>query len=459
MNTPSGSRGAVDSALFTDLYELTMAQAYVADGITDSADFEFYFRALGPTRGYILAAGLESVVAACERFAFRGEDLDYLAGTGQFTDHFLEWLGNVRFEGTLTAIPEGTAVFPNEPLLRVTAPLPVAQLLETRVLNALHYESLIATKAARIVEAAAGRTVVDFGARRAHGADAAVAAARSAWISGCNGTSNMVAGRCHGLPVVGTMAHSYIEAWPTELEAFRAFVRHYPETTLLVDTYDTLGGVDNVIRLAAELGPEFRVQAVRIDSGDLGDLARRARERLDAAGLTGVSILASGGLDERGIAQLVSAGAPIDGFGVGTDLVVSRDLPTFDCAYKLVRYAGEPRMKTSSRKLSLPDAKQVFRRWDRDRMADDTIAGAHERLEGEPLLRPVMADGRRVDAPESLQTIRDRATAQRNALPDHLRSPNPIEDPYPVHISPELRELTDRLRAVHLEGGTTNGHE
>ena len=446
----SEARHARPSALFTDLYELSMAQAYVADGIEEPAAFEVFFRKLGDERGYVLAAGLETVLAALEAFAFERDELAYLATTGLFGDEFLDWLSRARFTGDVDAVPEGTAVFPDEPLLRVTASLPVAQILETRVLNATHYASLVTTKAARIVEAADGRGVVDFGARRAHGVDAAVTAARGSWIGGFGGTSNMVAGQRFGLPVVGTMAHSYIEAHDSELAAFRAFARQYPETTLLVDTYDTLAGIDNVVRLAGELGEAFRVAAVRIDSGDLDALARAARERLDAAGLGGVKVIVSGGLAEQRIAELVAAGAPIDGFGVGTDLVVSRDLPTLDFAYKMVSHAGEPRLKSSPDKASLPGPKQVFRRWQDGMMTGDTIAGATEALAGEPLLRPVMRAGRRLDPPESLDALRERAAAQRLALPPRLRQPEPAGTPYPVAVSQALENEAERLRRQHL---------
>ncbi|MDZ7788426.1 MAG: nicotinate phosphoribosyltransferase [Halofilum sp. (in: g-proteobacteria)] len=456
MNTQTRDNGTAPSALFTDLYELSMAQAYVADGQTETASFEIFYRDPGPQRGYVLAGGLEAVLSALEAFALRTDELDYLAGTGLFDQAFIDWLGEVRFDGDVDAMPEGTAVFPNEPVLRVTAPLPVAQILETRVLNAIHYDSLILTKAARIVDAAGGRGVVDFGARRAHGFDASVAAARASWIAGCGGTSNMVAGQRYGLPVVGTMAHSYIEAFPDELSAFRAFARHYPETTLLVDTYDTLGGVDNVLRLAEELGSDFRVQAIRIDSGDLDELSRAARARLDSAGHEDVRIIVSGGLGERRIAELVANGAPIDGFGVGTDLVVSRDAPTLDFAYKLVSYAGEPRMKASPDKVSLPGAKQVFRRWSDGLLAGDTIAGNREALAGEPLLHPVMRDGRRLDPPESLTTMRERAATQRGALPRRLREPVPTGDPYPVTVSQALQRETERLRAAHRPATSTD---
>lgn len=456
----SGSAVVPGGSLFTDLYELSMAQAYFADGLTVPADFEIYFRDPGPRRSYVIAAGLESVLLALERFGFDDGELEYLASLGQFDRAFVDWLGTLRFEGDVTALPEGCAVFPEEPLLRLRAPLPLAQILETRVLNAIHYESLVATKAARMVDAAAGRNVVDFGARRAHGVDAAVAAARASWIGGCAGTSNMVAGRRFGLPVFGTMAHSFVQAHGDELEAFRRFVARYPATTLLVDTYDTIEGVRNVIRLAGELGDAFAVQAIRIDSGDLLDLGRRARELLDDAGLTQVAIIVSGGLDEHRIAELVEADAPVNGFGVGTELVVSRDVPTLDFAYKLVACDDRPRMKTSAGKASLPGPKQVFRNWEKGRMTGDTIAAAGETLAGEPLLQPVMRDGARLDPPEEPGTIRERVRSQLDALPPALRRLDPGAHPtrYPVTVSEHLQGLRDRLLAGQTGGEPTSDH-
>lgn len=440
------------SALFTDLYELAMAQAYVADGIDGEAEFEVFFRDLGPRRSYILAAGLETVLDWLSGFRFSSREVSYLDSLEHFSPEFLEWLSALEFTGDIDAVPEGTAVFPDEPLLRVRAPLPVAQLLETRILNALHYQSLVTTKAARIVEAAGGRGVVDFGARRAHGTDAAHWAARATWIAGGGGTSNMVAGHCWGLPVVGTMAHSFVQTYPDEMAAFRAFLHHYPETTLLVDTYDTIEGVRNVIRLAEELGDDFRVRAIRIDSGDLEALSRRARRMLDAAGLDSVRIMVSGGLDEHRIAALVAAGAPIDGFGVGTDLAVSNDVPTLDFAYKLVAYRGEPRLKGSTGKSTLPGPKQVYRTYDGHTMAGDTIARADERLPGEPLVQPMVRSGQRIAAAETLQTIRERAADQRAALPAHLRRPVLEAPAYAVTISDGLAAERDRLLAEHRTG-------
>ncbi len=439
---PPGQPGA----LFTDLYELSMAQALVADGMTGEAEFELFFRNLGYQRGYALLAGIEQAVAGLESLCFRPSELDYLAGLERFNPAFLAWLDSLRFTGDVSAVAEGSVVFPHEPLLRVRAPLPVAQIIETRLLNALHQPTLVATKAARIVDAAAGRGVVDFGARRAHAADAATLAARAAWIGGCRGTSNMVAGAHYGLPVVGTMAHSYVQAFEREIDAFRTFTRHYPATVLLIDTYDALDGLERVLELAREQGDDFDVEAVRIDSGDLAALAREARERLDAAGHPEVGIIASGALNEYRIDELVRTAAPIDSFGVGTDLVVSRDVPTLDFAYKMVSYQGRPTYKSSPEKATLPGEKQVVRRFAGGVMQGDTIARADEALPGEPLLEPVMVAGERLAAPASLEALQQRAAEQRAALPPHLRAVEPDSPAYPVAVSEALARDAAALR-------------
>jgi nicotinate phosphoribosyltransferase len=296
-----------------------------------------------------------------------------------------------------------------------------------------------ASKAARVVQAARGRAVIDFGARRIHGLDAALKGARAFHIAGAAGTSNVLAGRLYGLPVKGTMAHSYIQAHEDEQRAFLEFTRLYPDTVLLVDTYDTLQGVDRVIRLARELGPDFRVSAIRLDSGDLGTLSRQARERLDAAGLEGVGILVSGGLDEDEVDRLLRAGAPIDGFGVGTSMGVSTDAPDLDMAYKLCEYAGRGRLKLSTGKPVLPGRKQVFRRLEDPPEAGDVIARAGETLEGEPLLQPVMADGRCLAPAPSLDALRQRAQAQVARLPQAVRDLAPADPPYPVRVSEALQ--------------------
>jgi len=435
------------SALFTDLYELTMARAYEAEGMDRPAAFELFFRKLPPGRNFIVAAGLEDVLAALETLGVAGDDLDYLRGLGLLPEAFLERLRGFRFIGEVWAMPEGTVVFPHEPLVQVVAPIPEAQLIETLVLNQVHFPSLAAAKAARVVAAAAGRDVIEFGSRRAHGAEAALKVARVSYLMGAAGTSNVLAGKLYGIPVFGTMAHSYIQAHDDEAAAFAAFAGLYPETTLLVDTYDTLGGVRKVIELARRLGDRFRVRAVRLDSGDLRTLARQARQLLDAAGLSAVRIFASGGLDEHEVAALVAAGAPIDAFGVGTKMAVSEDAPSLDMAYKLVAYAGRPRMKLSTKKVLYPGRKQVFRVAEGGRMVRDVIGRHDEALEGEPLLRPVLRGGVRLaDGRVSLEEARAHARRELGRLPEALRSLAAAEAPYRVDISPTLQADLEALR-------------
>ncbi len=438
-NSPKGG-------LFTDLYELTMAQAYLEHDIRAEAQFEVFFRRM-EGRNFYLAAGLESVLDSLEGFGYTSADLDYLHSTGRFSDDLLDYLRGLRFTGSVEAMPEGTAVFPMEPLLRVRGPMIEAQLVETLVLNQVHFQTLAASKAARMALAARGLPVLDFGARRAHGCDAALGVARAGWIGGLAGSSLVEAGRRYGIQVSGTMAHSYIQAHEDELEALRRFQQTFPETILLVDTYDTIEGVRQVIELARELGESFRVQGIRLDSGDLLELSRQAREMLDEAGLKHLKILASGGLGEHQIEELLGKGAPLDGFGVGTKLAVSRDVPAIDIAYKLVDYAGEPRTKFSARKAIYPGPKQVFRRMDGGVMVGDVLATAGDRLDGEPLLHPVMSNGSRLDAGrESLDAMRERARKSIETLPERLRKLETAEPPYPVEPSELLREVMESLR-------------
>ncbi|MBK1692192.1 nicotinate phosphoribosyltransferase [Ectothiorhodospira mobilis] len=434
--SPAGPQGL---ALFTDLYELTMMQAYWAQDRMDTAVFSLFTRRLPPRRNYILACGLHTVLEQLEALRFTREDLAYLEGLGLFSDGFLDYLAGFRFTGEVHAVEEGTPLFANEPLLEVIAPLPEGQLIETLVMNQMHLQTVQASKAARVVEAARGRAVIDFGARRIHGLDAALKGARAFHIAGAAGTSNVLAGRLYGLPVKGTMAHSYIQAHEDEQQAFLEFTRLYPDTVLLVDTYDTLQGVDRVIHLARELGPDFRVSAIRLDSGDLERLSYQARERLDAAGLEGVGILVSGGLDEDEVDRLLRAGAPIDGFGVGTSMGVSSDAPDLDMAYKLCEYAGRGRLKLSTGKPVLPGRKQVFRRLGDAPEAGDVIARAGEALEGEPLLQPVMSSGWRLAPAPSPDTLRQRAQAQVARLPQAVRGLAPADPPYPVRVSDALQ--------------------
>jgi nicotinate phosphoribosyltransferase len=435
------------SILFTDLYELTMAQAYEEEGMHQLAVFELFFRKMPKNRNYLMAAGLEDVLAYLESFRLFPEDLAYLRGLGNFSDSFLDRLAKTKFTGEVWAAPEGTIVFPHEPLLQIVAPIFEAQLVETFVLNQIHFQSVAATKASRVVLAAKGRMVIDFGARRAHGVDAALKVARASYLAGAAGSSLVIAGRMYGVPAFGTMAHSYIQAHDDELASFEAFTRLYPATTLLVDTYDTLHGVEKVIELRRRLGDAFHVKAVRLDSGDLGDLARQARKLLDNAGLREVKIFASSGLDEYKIRELVEQGAPIDAFGVGTKMAVAEDAPSLDMAYKLVEYAGEPRSKFSLDKVIFPGRKQVFREHENARMTRDVLARFDEGLGGQPLLRPVMHAGRRLDAGRvSLEEARNHAREELNRLPDRLRVLETASEPHPVIPSDRLRKEHDQVR-------------
>jgi nicotinate phosphoribosyltransferase len=435
------------SALFTDLYELTMFQAYHAQQMFDEAVFELFFRKMPKERNYVVAAGLDNVLTYLENLRFEDHDIAWLKTLGQFSDPFLESLHDFRFEGHVNAVPEGTVVFENEPVLQVIAPLPQAQLVETYVLNQIHLQSVEASKAGRVITAAEGRTVVDFGSRRSHGTDAALKVARTSYLMGAAGTSNLAAGRVFDIPVFGTMAHSYIEAHDDETSAFKAFAREFPQTTLLVDTYDTLEGVRRVTELMNSLGDDFQIRAIRLDSGDLLALSKEARRLLDEAGLNAVNIFASSGLNEHKVAKLLASGAPIDGFGVGTDLAVSADVPEIDFAYKLVSYAHQPRMKLSSRKATLPGLKQVFRVSENGEMVRDVIAGADESLEGSPLLQPVMHHGRRLEAGcVSLTEAREHASAQLRALPTSLKLLSPPDSPYAVEVSAALQQRTAEVK-------------
>ena len=438
-----------EAALLTDLYELTMMQAYFEEGLHEPAVFDLFFRKLPPKRGYLLAAGLETCLSYLESLRFSAESLDYLASLETFSSAFLDYLADFRFTGDVRAVPEGTPVFPNEPLLEVEAPLPQAQLAETFLLNQVHLQTLLASKASRVVDAAAGRPVVDFGARRMHGIDASLKAARAFHIAGLTATSNVLAGRIYGIPVTGTMAHSYIEAHDDEVQALEAFAEVFPETVLLVDTYDTLEGIRRVADMARRWGDRFRVRAVRLDSGDLAGLAAEGRRILDEAGLEDVRIFASGSLDEYTIRELLRAGAPIDAFGVGTHMGVSEDAPFLDSAYKLAAYAGRPRMKLATHKVTLPGRKQVYRTADsRGAYAGDVVATADEPAPaGAPLLAPVMASGERLpEASPDLEAIRAHTGREKERLPPALRAVDPGPEPFPVAISEELQAVSERLR-------------
>jgi nicotinate phosphoribosyltransferase len=445
-----GLLGPAEVSLLIDLYELTMSASYLERGMNDPAVFELFARRLPHNRDWLLAAGVGPTLQLVQALRFGQAELDYLRSLGLFAEGFLDYLREFRFSGDVDAIPEGTACFANEPLVRVTGPLIEAQLLETLLLNQINFQTMIATKAARVVLAAgggepgAGERVVDFSPRRDHGIDAAMKVARSAAVAGCGGTSNVAAAMRYGLRPVGTMAHSYILSFDTEEEAFRSFIEYFPEgSVILVDTYDTLEGVLRAVAAAREADVELA--GVRLDSGDLLELSRTARRVLDEAGMTDVRIAASGDLAEDRIAALVAAEAPIDLWGVGTDLGTSRDSPVLNGVYKLVARGQGGRWrgvwKRSADKSTVPWPKQVFRRsGEGGTMEGDVIGAADEELAGEPLLAPAMRGGEIVRR-ESLEEIRKRAAAQLAALPEGLRRPASIDgEAYPVSYSERLRD-------------------
>ncbi len=416
-----------EAALLTDLYELTMAASYFAIGFNGPSCFSLSVRRLPPRRGFLVAAGLERLLEALEEFRFAPAAIDYLASLKLFTSAFLDYLATLRFTGDVVALPEGTIFFEEEPILEVHAPLIEAQLIETLAINQVGMASLAASKAARSLIAARGRRLIDFGLRRSQGADAGLIAARSSYLAGFAGTSNVLAGRRYAIPLYGTMAHSYIMAHETEAAAFAHFVALFPQlSTLLVDTYDTIRGVENAARVALELrAGGFKLQAVRLDSGDLLDLSMRARRTLDQRGLGEVAIFASGNLDEYRIDELLRAGAPIDAFGVGTAMVVSADAPSLDISYKLAEYNGIARLKTSQGKLTLPGRKQVFRAInpsdgffaDRIGLAEETAAAVAREFRPAPtsvatLLERRFQAGRRVEPRPTLAESRDRFAAE-----------------------------------------------
>lgn len=442
-------------AMLTDLYELSMAAAYHEHRPHDEATFDLFVRTLPPGRSSLVFAGLERAVAYLTRFRFDRDALRYLRSTGLFSPVFLSSLSRLRFRGDVEAMAEGTVFFPHEPVLRIRANIVEAQVVETFLVNAVTLPTLVATKAMRVVEAAKGRPVVEFGLRRAHGTDAGLQGARAAYLAGCAGTSNVLAGQVYGVPVFGTMAHAFVQAFPSETEAFRAFACTFPKgTTLLIDTYDTVEGARRAVRVAQDLAERGgRLGGVRLDSGDLLDLSRGVRRILDAAGLKEVKIFASGNLNEERIADLLARGAPIDAFGVGTDLSVSADAPTLDTVYKMSEVVHDgrriPTMKLSAHKQTFPGRKQVYRVSRRGRMVADTLALQGESVPGKPLLRPVMRKGRLVAPLPSLETVRRHTASQRKAL---ASAQHPLREgkAYPVRISPKLRRLTREVRQLIL---------
>ena len=438
---------AAQSVLLTDLYELTMLEAYRAEGMDRCATFEFFVRAMPAGRGFLVAAGLAQLVDYLTTLRFDPDDLAWLAASGRFDAAFVDSLAELAFTGDVDAMPEGTVFFADEPIVRVTAPLSEAQLVESRAINLLHFETLVASKAVRCALAAPGRVLVDFGLRRAHGAEAGLLSARATYLAGFSGTATVAAGRAFGIPLFGTMAHSYVQAHADEASAFEAFVRARPQNAvLLIDTYDTERAAHSVVAVARRLAREgLAIQGVRIDSGDLAALAVRVRAILDAGGFPGITIFASGNLDEFRLRDL--ARAPIDGFGVGTRVNTSADAPYLDCGYKLQEYEGVPRRKRSAAKATWPGRKQVYRRFHADgRWQGDAVALADERAEGTPLLQPVMRAGRLVAPLPSLDESRTRLQRELASLPDALRSIDPVAPPRPA-ISASLVRLAEAIDA------------
>ncbi len=445
MTTDPGTSG-----LLTDLYQMTMLQGYLEYDMHEPAVFEFFVRKL-KGRNFLVAAGLEQLLDFLQQLRFADSELAWLEGQG-FGAKLLDYLRAFRFTGDIHAIGEGTLFFPDEPILRVTAPLPQAQLVETRVINLLQFQAMIASKAARLVLVAPDKQLVDFGLRRAHGAEAGLLAARAGYLAGLAGTATALAGEKWGIPTFGTMAHSFVEAHDDELVAFEHFaLANRERAMLIVDTYDVDAAAHKVVELARRLAPRgVRIAGVRLDSGDLAALARRVRTILDAGGVGDVRIVASGNLDEFRLAELMRSQAPIDGFGVGSRLDVSANAPYLDCAYKLVEYAGKPRRKKSEGKATWPGRKQVFRAYDAGgQMAGDLVGLEDEPSErGEPLVECVMRRGAICKPVPTLEEIRQHAASQLQRLPSGLKSLD--EAPaYPVQIARSLRALAERLDWEH----------
>jgi len=445
------------SALLTDLYELTMAQAYLEQQMNQSAVFEFFVRRLPPHRNFLVAAGLEQVLDYLSTLHFSQEELAWLDQSEQFRPSLIDYLKTLRFTGDVEAMPEGMVFFPHEPILRIVAPLPQAQLVEGRIMNLLNFQTMVASKAARSVLVARGKPLIDFGLRRAHGAEAGLVAARASYLAGFTGTATVLAGMVYGIPLYGTMAHSFVQAHEDEILAFR----HFAETqlnnvVLLIDTYDTEAAADKVVALAQPLKAKgITIKGVRLDSGDLADHARKVRRILDEGGLPQVHILASGNLDEYRLQDLIETRAPIDSFAVGTAMTTSSDAPSLDCAYKLQEYAGRPCRKRSEGKATWPGRKQVYRSYTNGGYLDhDIITTDDDQQPGQPLLQPVMKGGRRLAASPPLADLRQHAATQLGQLPESLRAleHSPV---YDVRISETLQGLAQTVDRASTTKGVT----
>jgi nicotinate phosphoribosyltransferase len=438
--------------LLVDLYELTMAAGYFEHGMHFNATFELFVRSLPTDRSYLVAAGVDDALDYLQNLRFSDEDVRFLRGLPAFrtvADSFFDYLRDFRFSGNVAGVPEGTIVFAEEPILQVTAPVAHAQIVETYLLSVVNFETLVASKAARVVRAARGRSVLEFGTRRAQGPEAGLRAARAAYLGGCDATSNTEAGRLYGIPVVGTAAHSWTQAFPTERESFKALLETFPGTAvLLIDTYDDLAGAET----AASLGGNF--SGVRLDSGDLLQKSREVRSILDARGLMDVKIIASGDLNEYSIEKLAEARAPIDSFGVGTDLATSRDVPALSVVYKLVQTEhdgqAEYKAKFSEEKVYCPGRKQVFRFTQDAKYHHDVLARSNETYpEGEPLLQPLMRKGRRSSARRSPAAIREVVLANLDRLPEQYHALRGAPE-YPVQKSDALVQLLEEIRSKYV---------
>lgn len=437
------------SLLLTDLYQFTMLQAYFDQGMAQTAVFEFFVRTLPPERNFLLAAGLEQVLDFLENLRFSTDELDWLAQSGRFQGGFIDSLRDMHFSGEVQAMPEGTVFFADQPIVRVIAPLPQAQLIETRLINLLQFQTLVASKAARMRLAAPHKQLVDFGLRRAHGAEAGLLSARASYLAGFNGSATVLAGAQWDIPLFGTMAHSFIQVHESEIAAFEHYARSYPQgSTLLIDTFDTEMAACHLVPLVRKLACEgITIHAVRLDSGDLAQHARRVRCILDEGGLSNVTIFASGNLDEYQLAELQAAQAPIDGFGVGTRMNTAADRPYLDCAYKLQEYAGLARRKYSEGKVNWPGRKQVYRHYGPDGlMRGDVLTTAQDpHATGQPLLLPVMQHGQRLSDATPLATVREHARAELARLPLSLRELNSTDCPYSVSVAPALQQLATEV--------------
>ena len=452
MNSFLDYQNARNMSLFTDFYELAMCASYFDNKKFEPATFDLFIRRLPPDRGYLLFAGLEQVLQYLQDVKFTEEHLNYLKTQG-FNQSFLDYLRGFKFTGDVWAAPEGAVAFPCEPLIRVTAPIIEAQLVETFLLNTINLQTMIATKAARVVNAAQGKTVIEFGLRREHGVDAGMKVARCSYIAGCQGTSNVLAGLAYGIPVFGTMAHSFIMSYHKEIDAFRAFAKTFPaNSTLLIDTYDDIAGAEKAAMVAKELEKAgHKLSGVRLDSGNLTAISKKVRKLLDQQGLSYVRIFASGDLDEFKITELLENGAEIDAFGVGTKMGTSADKPYVDVIYKLCEtmdadgtYA--PIMKLSEGKVTLPGRKQVYRFKDaQGKFKKDTIALANEKVDGEPLLMKVMEKGKVTYDFPSLSEIRAAAAENLALLPDRYKTVTGASE-YPVSLSPNLEKMMENLR-------------